>query len=52
VKIRDLRHLRERIAETCAAVIPDMLKILQRSMVHRLRKCVEVEGGHVEHILS
>jgi hypothetical protein len=44
--------LRDRITEACAAVHPDILKRILRNMVHRLRKCVGVGGGHVEHIWS
>jgi hypothetical protein len=46
------KNLPERITEACAAVDPDMLKRIQRYVVHRFRKCVEVGGGHVENILS
>jgi len=48
VKIRDIRHLREGITEAYVAVDPDMLKIIQRNVVHRLRTCVENWGGHVQ----
>jgi hypothetical protein len=34
------------------AVNPDMLKRIQRNMVHRLRKCVAVGDGHLEHTVS
>jgi hypothetical protein len=46
------KNLQERITEACAALDPDMLKRIQRNMVHWLRKCMGVGGGHVEHILS
>jgi hypothetical protein len=36
------KNLAERITEACAAVDPDMLKRIQRYVVHRFRKCVEV----------
>jgi hypothetical protein len=35
------KNLRERITEACVAVDPDMLNIIQRNMVHRLRKCAK-----------
>jgi hypothetical protein len=41
----------ERITEACTAVDPDMLKIIQRSKVHQLRKCAEFGGELKEHIL-
>jgi hypothetical protein len=46
------KNLQERLTEACAAVHPDMLKRIQRNMVHRYRKCVGVGRGHVENILS
>jgi hypothetical protein len=49
--VTDVKNLRERITEACAAVDPNIQKRIQRNMVHRLRKCVEVGGGHVKQIL-
>jgi hypothetical protein len=40
VKIRDLRRLRQAIAEYCASVDPNMLSKIGTNMVKRLRKCV------------
>jgi hypothetical protein len=51
VKIRDLRHLRQRIAECCATVDPNMLSKIRTNTVKRLRKCVECRGELREHIM-
>jgi hypothetical protein len=51
VKIRDLRHLRQRITDCCATVDPNMLSKIGTNMVKRLRKCVECRGEQVEHII-
>jgi hypothetical protein len=40
VKIRDLRHLRQRITDCCATVDPSILSKIRTNMVNRLRKCV------------
>jgi hypothetical protein len=50
VKIRDLRHLRQRITD-CCTVDPNMLSKICTNMVKRLRKCVECRGEHIEYIM-
>jgi hypothetical protein len=53
VKIRDLLHLRGRITEACAAVDPSMRRRIQTNVTtHRLTKCVDCLGEHVEHVRS
>jgi hypothetical protein len=47
VKIRD-RHLRQRIADCCATVDPNMLSKIRTNMVKRLIKYVECRGEHIE----
>jgi hypothetical protein len=37
VKIRDIRHLRQRITDCCATVDPNMLSKIRTNMVKRLR---------------
>jgi hypothetical protein len=44
VKVRDLRHLRQRITDCCASVDLNMLSKIRTNMVKRLRKCVECWG--------
>jgi hypothetical protein len=51
VKIRDLRHLRQRITDCCATVDPNMLSKIRTDMVKRLRKCVDCRGEHMQHIM-
>jgi hypothetical protein len=51
VKIRDLRHLRQRITDCCATVDPNMLRKIRKNMGKRLRKCLECRGEHIEHIM-
>jgi hypothetical protein len=51
VKIRDLRHLRQRITDCCATVDPNMLSKIRTNMVKRLRKYAECRGEHTEHIM-
>jgi hypothetical protein len=51
VKIQDLRHLRQRITDCCATVDPNMLSKIRTNVVKRLRKCVECQGEHTEHIM-
>jgi hypothetical protein len=38
VKIRDLRHIRQRITDCCATVDPNMLSKIRTIMATRLRK--------------
>jgi hypothetical protein len=52
VRIRDLRHLRQRITDRCATVDPNMLSKIRTNMVKRLRKRVECRGEHIEHIMQ
>jgi hypothetical protein len=51
VKIRDLRHLRQKITDCCATVNPSMLSKIRTNMVRRLRKCVDCRGEHIEHMM-
>jgi hypothetical protein len=51
VKIRYLRHLRQRITDCCATVDPSMFSKICTNMVKRLRKCVECRSEHIEHIM-
>jgi hypothetical protein len=51
VKIRVLRHLRQRITDCCDTVDPNMYSKIRTDMVKRLRKCVECRGEHIEHIM-
>jgi hypothetical protein len=51
VKIRDLRHLKQRITDCCATVDPNTLSKIRTDMVKRLRKCVECRGEQLEHII-
>jgi hypothetical protein len=51
VKIQDLRHLRQRIADCCATVDPNMLSKICTNIVEELRKCVECWGECIEHIM-
>jgi hypothetical protein len=51
VKIRDLRHLRQRITDCCATVDPNMLSKISTNMAKQLRKWVECQGEHIEHIM-
>jgi hypothetical protein len=51
VKIRDLRHLRQRITDCCATVDPSILSKIRTNMVKRLRKCVECRSEHIDHIM-
>jgi hypothetical protein len=51
VKIRDLRHLRQRITDCCAIVDSNMLSKIRTNMVKRLRECVECRGEHIAHIM-
>jgi hypothetical protein len=49
VKIRDLRHLRQRIKDCCATVDPNMLSKIGTNK--GLRKCVECQVEYTEHIM-
>jgi hypothetical protein len=51
VKIRDLRHLRQRFTDGCATLGPNMLRKIRTNMVKRLRKFFECRGEHIEHIM-
>jgi hypothetical protein len=51
VKIRDIRHRRQRITDCCVTVNPSMLSKIRINMVKRVRKCVECRGEHIEHIM-
>jgi hypothetical protein len=51
LKIRELRHLSQRITNCCATVDHNMLNKIRTNMVKLLRKCVECRGEHIEHIM-
>jgi hypothetical protein len=43
--------LRQRITDCCAPVDPNMLSKIRTNMVKQLRKRVECQGEHIEHIM-
>ncbi|MCP4493382.1 MAG: hypothetical protein GY820_39660 [Gammaproteobacteria bacterium] len=49
-KPRDLEDLKQKITDSCAFIEQE---IIDRSLVefrNRLEKCVEIGGGHIEHL--
>ncbi|EZA60061.1 hypothetical protein X777_13886, partial [Ooceraea biroi] len=42
--------MRERIQRACTAITPESLKNVKQSFIHRIRKCIEVNGDHFEHL--
>lgn len=51
VEIQNLDELKERIRIHCGQINPDFLRNSVRGFQNRLGYCLEVEGGHFEHLL-
>ena len=49
--IRDIGHLRERIAEECRNLPADMLHNVEQNMKRRIVSCFNRDGGHFEHLI-
>jgi hypothetical protein len=49
VKIRDLRHLKQRTTDCCATVDPNMSSKIRKKHRKAVEKCVECRGEHTEH---
>ena len=51
--INNVAHLQERIEHACEIirVKPGIFEKVRNSFIRRCESCVEMEGGHVEHLL-
>lgn len=52
VKIRDANHLQERIVAECRAVTPNLVANVLWNMGDRLQTCFDLNGSHIEHIIT
>ena len=43
--------MKERIRRACTKITPQMLAEVRRSFHQRIKKCLQVEGHHFEHLL-
>jgi hypothetical protein len=48
VRIHNIQHLKQRIREVSASVIPDLLGQVWQEMTYRLDVCKATNGGHIE----
>ena len=51
VKLRDTDHLKQRIAEACAQIQPDVLERVIVDRKKQVQKCLNLEGQHRTHII-
>lgn len=51
--VPDVAELRERIINGCIQIrgMPGIFERVRQSMLRRVRSCIEMEGGHFEHLL-
>ena len=50
-EVRDIGHLRQRVIEECNNFDAAVLRKIVAHMERRVNLCVNVEGGHFEHLL-
>jgi hypothetical protein len=51
-KIRDVRHLEQRILAVCEEISPDILIRVMNSWVDRLNRCLAQQRAHIEHLMK
>ncbi|XP_039310588.1 uncharacterized protein LOC120358899 [Solenopsis invicta] len=51
VPINTVEELNYRIIEAFANITPEMLERLKQSFIRRAELCIEMDGGHFEHLL-
>jgi hypothetical protein len=49
--INTLEELNDQIHEALATVIPNMLRLAREHLIRRARLCLQMKGGHFEHLL-
>jgi hypothetical protein len=49
--VNNLEELNDRIHEALAAVTPNMIRLARENLIKRARLCLDMEGGHFEHLL-
>jgi len=49
--VNDREELHMRIMEAFATVTPEMIRNAGRSLIRRARLCIQLGGGHFEHML-
>ena len=47
---QNINDLQERICNACATVTPAMLRSVRTELHRRLQLCIDVGGGHIEHL--
>ena len=50
-KPRTLKELKKRIVEACKAIKPEVFKDVMNNFCLRLKRCKDLKGGHLEHML-
>ena len=51
VPINTVEELNYRIIEAFAIITPEMLERSRQSFIRRAQLCIEMDGGHFEHLL-
>ena len=51
MKIQNMDGLKERIADACTLLTPDVLKRVRHEWERRIRICYQCYGAHIEHVL-
>ena len=49
--INNVQELRDRIDEAFATITPEMLQRSRENLIRRAQLCIEMNGGHFEHLL-
>ena len=50
-KPKTLTELKEKITDECKAIKPDVFKSVMNNFCLRLKKCKDLNGAHLEHLL-
>lgn len=45
-------NMKQRIRDACASVTPEMLSNVRNNLSIRVNKCLQVHGGHFEHLIN
>jgi hypothetical protein len=49
--VNSLEQLDDRLHEALATITPQMIQGAQASLIRRARLCIQIGGGHFEHLL-
>ncbi|EZA61050.1 hypothetical protein X777_08262 [Ooceraea biroi] len=45
-------NMKQRIRDACASVTSEMLKNVRSNLLLRINTCLQVHGGHFEHLIN